>query len=141
MSSTEVKQSDFTVVLHGFYDYRECLLDDKVSNGAVAYNDKFSELIIKINSEWYFLENSDKARPVEQNLFKHLNDLARGKDSTDALVLQKLNQITVEFNLVEKSGTTNANIIAFSVSGNNNVQIKPKASKEVYLENEDFGEF
>jgi len=132
------KTDGYSVELHGFYDYKQALLDEKMKNGAVAYNERFKEIVIKLNNDWHFLENHEKTSDAEKTLFKTIEDIYTNNGGA-SIRQEALANIVVEHNVVVIDGETNINILSVATKAPSGPTIH--ASKEEYLENENFGSF
>jgi predicted nucleotidyltransferase len=137
---SEVKNELPQVNLHGFYNYKDSLLDDSVPNGAVIYNEKFDEIATKMDGDWFFVENAD-TDAVEKNLFENIKNIAVDKSLSEEDKGIKLGAIQVAYKVDTSGGERTVTIDAFTTQGIKEQSAVPKPSKEEYLENKSFGEF
>jgi hypothetical protein len=136
---TDTKNANTQVKLHGFYDFKESLLDDKVESGAVAFNEKLNELAVKLGTDWFFVE-SDEAG-YEGELFKVILSILNDPVLTNEQRNNKLAGVYVQF-VTEGTGEGTEGTIN-GVSWADTKEIKtPTVPKEDYVkEVKDFGIF
>jgi hypothetical protein len=129
-----------TLTLEGLYNYKDALLDDSVPNGAAAYNEKFDEIVIKADNEWWFIESHDKTPVAETELFNKIKEVATNVPELNQK--DALQQITFDYNVLTDNDSDEQKLFVARVAvAQTAVKAEPKATKEEYMENENFGEF
>jgi hypothetical protein len=139
MSEAGTKVDPFNLKLHGLYEFKTVFADEKIENGAVAYNEKFEEAIVKLDGDWFFLETGDTRPELEVNLFKYIKDIADDKKLTMEDQNGLLQKITINYNLIINGEEKQSNILGMTLQESR--PAAPKYSKEEYMKNADFGEF
>lgn len=130
-----------TLQLHGFYNYRDAITSAKpedYTDGAIAYNPKFKEIVVHIDNDWYFIEG-DSDNEAESTLHAELKKLFEEKGEGAQKAVKEFN---LECSTRNKSGDMAMNILKWS----RGVAVAAAAKKEPverpdYNNVRDFGVF